>query len=480
MKSAGSWLPDPRHIWAIDSHPGWRRWVKTSYGQILVAVVAAIVLWPHFSVGEIIVGILSALLAARLQRQRAFILFVGTWLCALLGAWFGWTDLLANVHLVAGTQVSISLQDRFLALMCIAACCIGSVLFLVGASRYPRSFFARHSFLTLLAILAMLVIVGTYTSQSLARISWLAAVTLAPYLWFIPYAVVAARADKAGTLLVNLSSIRPFWSPTYLPFGKGFNYLEKYRAITPEAIAITQLKGIKLLVWGSCIYGLNQLLTIGLPPEITDLDTAINQFLVGRHYSVVSHWMIVFVSTLRYSLNIAMWAHFFVGIARLAGYQLPRGSWRPLESRTLADYFNRFHFYFKELLVDLFFVPTFFRVFKKSPRLRIFFATFMAAGVGNALWHFTREINLVFEKGIDGSLSSFTSYLFYCLILSVSIGISQIRAANLQVHSNYWFARLRDFVFVWSFVALLHIFGNGSREHGFGDRILFFFSLFGV
>ena len=33
------------------------------------------------------------------------------------------------------------------------------------------------------------------------------------------------------------------------------------------------------------------------------------------------------------------------------------------------DYFNRFHYYFKELLVDFFFIPTFFKMFRNHPRL---------------------------------------------------------------------------------------------------------------
>jgi hypothetical protein len=31
--------------------------------------------------------------------------------------------------------------------------------------------------------------------------------------------------------------------------------------------------------------------------------------------------------------------------------------------------------------------------------------------------------------------------------------------------------QVEGFVFVWGFVSLLHIFGNGSRAHGFEDRM---------
>jgi hypothetical protein len=179
------------------------------------------------------------------------------------------------------------------------------------------------------------------------------------------------------------------------------------------------------------------------------------------------------------SLQIAMWAHLFIGIARLAGYRLPRGSWRPLESRTLMDYFNRFHYYFKELLVDFFFVPTFFKVFRNHQRLRMFFATFMAAGVGNALWHFVRDIDLISTLGPGAAVETFSSYLVYSAVLATGVGLSQLRANLGHRPSATLVGRIYSFFFVWSFVTCLHIFGDASRDHTLGERTSFLVSLFG-
>jgi hypothetical protein len=33
------------------------------------------------------------------------------------------------------------------------------------------------------------------------------------------------------------------------PFGKGIAYLQKFEARTPEDLAVTQLKGLKLAAW---------------------------------------------------------------------------------------------------------------------------------------------------------------------------------------------------------------------------------------
>jgi len=144
------------------------------------------------------------------------------------------------------------------------------------------------------------------------------------------------------------------------------------------------------------------------------------------------------------------------------------------------DYFNRFHYYFKELLVDFFFIPTFFKTFRNHPRLRMFFATFMAAGVGNAIWHFTRDINLVFTLGPAAAFETYISYAFYCLVLATGVGLSQVRASQGIRPSPTVIGRLYSFLFIWSFVVCMHVFSDESRNHAFGERLSFLMSLFGV
>lgn len=131
-------------------------------------------------------------------------------------------------------------------------------------------------------------------------------------------------------------------------------------------------------------------------------------------------------------------------------------------------------------VVDFFFVPTFFKMFRGHPRLRLFFATFMAAGVGNAIWHFLRDIDLIVTMGLGGVLASFESYAFYCLVLATGLGLSQVRM-NMGFKPSLSLAgRLRSFLFVWSFVVCLHVFSDGSRSHTLGERLAFVGSLFGV
>jgi D-alanyl-lipoteichoic acid acyltransferase DltB (MBOAT superfamily) len=214
--------------------------------------------------------------------------------------------------------------------------------------------------------------------------------------------------------------------------------------------------------------------------QIPTVAQALDAFLRGQPYPLAVGWAAMIVSTAKFCLKVASWAHLFIGIARLAGYRLPRGCWRPLESRTLMDYFNRFHYYFKELLVDFFFVPTFFKMFRNYPRLRMFFATFMAAGVGNAIWHFTRDINLVSTLGPVAAVETYTSYAFYCIVLATGVGLSQVRASLGMRPASTLFGRLYSFFFIWSFVVCMHVFSDESRNHTLGERLSFLASLFGV
>jgi hypothetical protein len=175
-----------------------------------------------------------------------------------------------------------------------------------------------------------------------------------------------------------------------------------------------------------------------------------------------------------------MWGNLAVAIARIAGFRLPRATWRPLESRTMLDYFNRIVYYFKELMVDLFFTPTFFKYFKKNPGWRMFFATFMAAGVGNAIYHFIRDIEIVADIGVEALFVNYASYLFYSVVLASAIGISQVRLSMGYRPSNSVSGRVWSFFCVWGFVTVMRIFGDESRDHTLIERITYCAHLFGV
>jgi hypothetical protein len=110
----------------------------------------------------------------------------------------------------------------------------------------------------------------------------------------------------------------------------------------------------------------------------------------------------------------------------------------------------------------------------------MFFATFMAAGVGNAAYHFFRDISLAADVGLIAFFLSFTSYAFYCIVLACAIGLSQVRASKGYRPSASLIGRMQSFICVWGFVTILQIFGDETRSHTLDDRLHYLFYLFGI
>ena len=474
---SGRW----RQWLAIDTRPTWIAGAQSGLGGALIALTACLALAPHFGFAETLLAVGGALAASRLPTRRPLILFIATWSAALYATLSGGNDMLDGLGQLPGSE---PLTNALLAIGALGAMLLASQWSLQYVRRAPQSLLARRPLLTLLATDALLCALAGSNEFAdwLQLMLWSAVFTLTPYLWFLAYAIVDQRARQPAPMLLQLAAQRPFWSPTYLPFGKGAAFLGKHLAKNPQELAVTQLKAVKLLLWANALYALRWALgeLSYSHGQLATVEALLDAFVAGQAVDRGPAWLALVVSTARFALQVAFWAHLFIGIARLAGYRLPRGSWRPLESRTLMDYFNRFHYYFKELLVDFFFAPTFFRHFKPHPRLRMFVATFVAAGIGNALWHFLRDIQLVATQGFLAALGSFTSYLFYCAVLATGVGLSQVRVSRGWRPASGLLGRLRSFAGIWFFVVCLHVFSDGSRLHALSDRLAFLGHLFGV
>lgn len=474
----------------------WRRWLaideretlidlaQTATGRLIIALAAGLAIAPHLGGWQAVLAVAAAMSAVIWTDHRAAILFSATWVMAFLETGLGENDTLERITTVLHQEQMGEASAVPLATGGLWVVMIGAGLALRWVRHRPQSVLARRPLVTLLALeagLCSLATLGIVEGASRVLL-WAAVFALTPYLWFLPYAIVDQRSRDPNAPLMQMATLRPFWSPTYLPFGKGAAFLRKSQSKTPRDLAITQIKAVKLLLWSNALFALRDALSWLFESQmrIPRVDHALDAFLIGQPYALTMGWAALILSTAKFALQIAMWAHLFIGIARLAGYRLPRGSWRPLESRTLMDYFNRFHYYFKELLVDFFFVPTFFKVFRNHPRLRMFFATFMAAGVGNALWHFMRDIDLIASLGPAAALETYASYAFYCVVLATGVGLSQVRA-NLGIRpASTPAGRLYSFFFVWSFVTCMHVFSDGSRNHTLIERMSFLASLFGL
>jgi hypothetical protein len=475
-----------RDLWAIDQHERLIRLAQTSIGKLmLVALFGAVAK----SAGVSLLFVLIAAAFAYLPKYRNWIALAAAFV-ALVRQLVRHPEIglegTSAVLFQEGIHNSIALTLRVAALITYFACAWGA-LTLVRQNK--TLFLARRPVLSLIGLTALLC--GLASSALLHGIPraalWAFLSEFTAYIWFFAYALLDQRSRERSPLLLQMGIFQPFWGSSATPssatpFGKGAAFLRKHQSKTAADLAVTQMKALKLLVWALFLMlvdkGLNEIFEVQLGIPKTELVYA--AFMKGEPYPISTNWASLTWATAGSALWLSIWGHKMIAIARLAGFRLPRNTCRPLEARTLAEFWNRYYYYFKELLVEFFFFPTFLKAFRKHPRLRVFFATFMAAGVGNALYHFIKDINTVAIIGLAKAIENYTSYLFYCFVLAISIGISQARLTAGRKPSPTLTGTLWSILCVWAFFVSLRVFGDETKILSFWDRLSFFVSLFGI
>lgn len=474
-----------RTFLAIDERPAWVAFAQTLPGQAALAAVFGALLVGALPVRIALITLFAAIAVAHLQSPRREYALV----CGALGTvllepvWYTndeYEQFLA--HALLGAPISPRAMERVLAVMIFAASAAG----FVWTAKHPKAWVTRHPVVFLLIVLTLATLTGLYGLQPGLLQLWLIAAirVVAAYMWFICYGVVDQRAVQRQPVTFSLGTLRGFWGSYSPPIGKGAAYLARVRCRTSEELAVTRLKAVKLLLWSFVMFwvshGLKDVMAaLGIPELRAQLTSAEH----GVFAPIAHGWTALIVATAAAALELAGWSHRVVACARFAGFKLPRNTCRPLASRSIAEFWNRYYYFFKEMLVDFFFYPTFLRFFKKRPRVRVFFATFMAAGVGNAIFHFFRQLDLLFTMGVREAMVGFTSYGVYCVVLAAAIGFSQARnggTASAVQRANLG-QRVKAFVCVWGLVTLLHPFGGiEERIFSFHARLAFLAHQFGL
>lgn len=367
----------------------------------------------------------------------------------------------------------------------------GAVLFIIFAGAFlaymrkmPVSLAARRPLLTLL--LAWFAVF--LSAQIVPSGGWAAAVLWTmtgigiSSIWMLAYAAADQKSGVAVPTYARASMARPFWGGGAEGIGKSWGYLSKFDARTPETLGATRLKALKLAVWALVLTGVWQGAELVFRGwlGLASIDGAVLAHAAGQNAGLIHSWASLVTSYLIDLLIIAVWGHLIVATVRMLGWGIPRNTRNPLASRTLAEFWNRYFFYFKEMLVDFFFYPAFVRWFKKSPRLRIAFATFCAAGAGNLLFHVMRETHVFASLGVVEALALFQSALFYSLALATGLIISQLRGVKLSPDMGFWRWQVLPRFNVFMFFCFLKIFDDLSGNGTFVERAAFAVSLLGV
>lgn len=311
---------------------------------------------------------------------------------------------------------------------------------------------------------------------------WSVTAVFAAYFWFLAYALADQRRSAPAPWALQLAAFHPFFGSSTTPIGKGADHWRSVEAPTPQALAVTQLKALKLIVWtyllSVLLWAYIQIVHVKL--GVVPLNVAFIRFVRDGVAPGPAGALSIIANFFGSLLHMAVWGNGIVAVGRLAGFRLLRNTWRPLSSRTVAEFWNRYYYYFKELLVHVYFYPAYVRYFKKYPRLRVAFATFMAAGVGNLFFHFLLENYRASRDGLLPTLAYMQTYAFYCLLLSAGIILSQLRAKRPDPNAGWLRGRLLPSLSVMLFYCLLSFF-DGTQIHApLAQHLAFLFQVMGV
>jgi len=293
-------------------------------------------------------------------------------------------------------------------------------------SQFPAS---QRPVLSLLIFYFLLVFLASqHLCHGVAQVLlWSFIALFGGYFWFMCYALVDSRPETPS-LLLQIGTFHPFWGSTTTPIGKGVANLRNVEALDAPGFAVSQIKAVRLII--CCV--ILQIALIAMKKArvffgVPNLTGALQRQVAGAPYAPAYCWISLVTAFFEAILHMASIGNAMVACARMAGFQLLRNTYKPLQAKTIAEFWNRFYFYFKELLVDFFFYPAFLRCFKRHRRLRIIFATFMAASVGNVIFHFMRDIETVTTAGFWGGIVMMRTYAFYSLLLTAGIVASQMK-----------------------------------------------------
>lgn len=426
--------------------------------------------------------LLSAFIFAYFPKHRTFTLIASS--LAILVArpfWYG-LDLIIQMFIVQNISPT---HTKIIAALALVTYLAFVVAVMVIARKKKDLFIVKYPIRTLVVVTLTLYF-SSFFLFNLYIVAFLSCLfyVFKSYFWYLAYTLAELKLKTPPPLTQQIGHFKNFWCglSSIIPIGKGSHYLTKKLAKNNRELAVNQLKALKLIFWCVVIIGnLSKLLVYIMSYyHIEKIDYYQLMILNGQTFPIWTGWLSLIYSVVDDALQLCFGGNVAIAIARFAGFNLPRFMYKPLSSRTLVDFWNRYHYYFKELLVDLFFFPTFLKYFKKHPRLRLIFATFMAAGVGNFLFHFLKYGNALYVYDIATYTVLFSSYIFYCVLLTIGICVSQFRINSGIKPKDDILSRLFSFICIWGFVCGVYIFGNESLRFTFMERVKFMGILIGI
>jgi hypothetical protein len=340
----------------------------------------------------------------------------------------------------------------------------------------------------------LIILWNTSPDAGIRRIVLLGlAIKLPFFLWRVGYMFISAKRNKvAGTRFTD--HLMYLWSfyGSNIPYGKGLDYLSRNEAKDETALARSQLAGIKLLLltvlWimvskilNGLVFGSHNMVRHalgGISLNVPHLKHLLDQ---TKSASVGLSWICLYSELIREVLAHAINGHVIIGVARLFGFNVFRNTYKPLLSTSIVEFWNRYYYYFKEMMADFFFYPTFMGWFRKWQALRLFAAVFMAAFVGNMYYHLIKMSESLALGNFESLWLALNTRLFYCFLLCTGIFVSMMREQRKagKPRSNNIVQRGLSIFGVWTFFAVINIW-NQKSAGSFITVTKFFLGLVGL
>jgi hypothetical protein len=483
----------------LDTYPRVVQHAQTPFGKFLMLGVFAIGLRIHgLHAWAPVICILGAIML--FPKYRNLLAALGTLYYLLFDeTWVNW-NLIQRIATSEGLSASWTAMPMHYFWLAVIFLFYGA--FWLLAKRPGKSLISRRPVLVLFTFYsAVLVIASSAPLPSPVRAAlWAFLVLAGPYLRCWCYTLQERHTRGADSFPMQSRAWMPFWTvafqPSVTPIPKGAANLRKIESKTPKELAITHLKGLKLLYWtlimqvsamvfGAVVHGEthHSLARFGafLPQfGIPTLVAALDRTAAGQPFSRYLCWGAVVSHMLASLLSLAIGGNLAVACCRMAGFRALRYIYKPLESGSIAEFWNRYVYYFKELLVEFFFYPTYLRYFRDSPKLRLAAATFAAACFGNWLTHFLWRLDYVAEFGLWRALVTYQVYAFYCVVLAGGIVISQLTRKKGGSQETSRYRRMIATIPALVFFSLLDIFDQDRRAASLGTCMTFLGQLFSI
>jgi len=286
------------------------------------------------------------------------------------------------------------------------------------------------------------------------------------YTFRIAWLLHQVRMQRASVPLLDVLLYFVF-SPFFVivPHMLAIPRCDRFRASLEGHDLAIEASGIRLFAWGVVLACGAVLLHAFYEPYVSWHASLRAHDVVG--IALHGMWSYPVDAT----LGTCAIAAILVGMVRIYGIELGPSFQRPLLATSLAEFWRRWNTHFRDLLVELFYVPVMMRL-RRTPERAIIVGCVAVFVVGSTLFHVPKHY---FRYGsIDPpNLHILVENTIMCAIVAVAL-VREARAAKAKLAPPVYslFGRALRMVRTWIvLLVVVQYLGYGTQYAVFGERV---------